>query len=177
VGKDSYIGYRKARTRRARIRPGPKAVAPASSVDLAALDGLAGFFIRMVQLRLFQLFHARFAKTGLNPGAFCALVAIDANPGVRAGALGDALLIKRSNMTKLVDGLERQGLVKRLPSDFDRRSVELHLTEAGRARIASAMPQVLAHEDAALAPLSLHERRIFLGLLGKLNDGMGGKIG
>lgn len=143
------------------------------AVDLAALDHLAGFFVRMIQLRMFQMFHARFAGSGISPGLLCALVAIGANPGVRAGALGDALLIRRSNMTKLVDALERRGLVRRLPSDQDRRSVELSLTQAGAATVAKIMPEVIAHEATMLAPLSVHERRIFLGLLGKLNERMG----
>ncbi len=171
AGQIRYTTYRKSRQRKRAADVAGRTAAPAG-LNLAALDGLAGFFVRMIQLRMFQRFHARFGKTGLNPGAFCALVAIAANPGVRAGALGDALLIKRPNMTKLADSLERQGLIRRLPSDLDRRSVELRLTEAGRARVAATMPQVLAYEEATLAPLSLHERRILLGLLGKLNDGL-----
>ena len=150
----------------------PPGVEP-EAVDLAALGDLTGFFVRMIQLRMFQMFHERFEGTGISPGVLCALVAIGANPGVRAGQLGDALLIRRSNMTKLVDALERRGLVRRLPSDLDRRSVELSLTPAGAATVAKIMPEVMAHEAAALAPLSVHERKILLGLLGKLNERMG----
>src|SRR5271155_774126 len=98
-------------------RSTPPGIEPAA-VDLAALGDLTGFFVRMIQLRMFQMFHTRFEGTGISPGVLCALVAIGANPGVRAGVLGDALLIRRSNMTKLVDALERRGLVRRLPSDL-----------------------------------------------------------
>jgi DNA-binding MarR family transcriptional regulator len=152
----------------------PAPATAAGSIDLSKLDALTGFVVRMVQLRLFQQFHQRFGGTGLSPGVVCALVAIGANPGIRAGMLGDALLIKRSNMTKLVDALERQGLVRRLPSDEDRRSVELSLTDKGHRRVAEVMPAFIEHEEAALAPLTVHERRILVGLLGKLNDGMSG---
>ena len=155
------------------IQNNEKEAAEPAAVDLSALDGLAGFFVRMIQLRMFQSFHERFATKGISPGLLCALVAIGANPGVRAGALGDALLIRRSNMTKLVDALERRGLVRRLPSDLDRRSVELSLTPAGTATVDKIMPEVMGYEDSMLAPLSVHERRIFLGLLGKLNAEMG----
>ncbi len=143
-----------------------------TTLDLSVLDDLAGYFVRMVQLRMFQLFHARFGQSGLSPGLYCVLAVIGANPGVRAGALGDTLLIKRSNMTKLVDALERRGLVRRTPSHLDRRSVELSLTPAGQRLVDAIRPQVLAHEDFALSALSVHERRVFLGLLGKLNDGI-----
>jgi DNA-binding MarR family transcriptional regulator len=146
--------------------------ADAAALDLSALDDLAGYFVRMVQLRMFQLFHDRFGAAHVSPGVYCALVVIAANPGVRAGVLGEALMIRRSNMTKLVDALERRGLVRRTPSDLDRRSVELSLTEAGRNLVESLKPAILAHESFALSVLTVHERRMFLGLLGKLNDGI-----
>jgi DNA-binding MarR family transcriptional regulator len=145
---------------------------PGPSLDLAVLDDLAGYFVRMVQLRMFQLFHARFGDSGLSPGLYCVLAVIGSNPGVRTSALGDTLLIKRSNMTKLVDALERRGLVRRQPSQLDRRSVELSLTAAGHRLIEAIKPDILAHEAFALSALSIHERRIFVGLLGKLNEGM-----
>lgn len=166
-------GHPKVRVRKVAAASAPPAEG-GNAVDLSALGDLAGFAVRMVQLRMFQLFHRRFADTEISPGALCALVAIGANPGVRAGALGDVLLIKRSNMTKLVDVLERRGLVRRLPSDVDRRSVELVLTAAGAATVAKMMPAVRDHETEALAPLSVHERRVLIGLLGKLNEGMVG---
>jgi DNA-binding MarR family transcriptional regulator len=139
---------------------------------MAVLDDLAGYFVRMVQLRMFQLFHARFGAAGLSPGLYCVLAVIGANPGVRTSALGDTLLIRRSNMTKLVDALERRGLVRRQPSQLDRRSVELSLTAAGHRLVETIKPDVLAYEEFALSALSIHERRIFVGLLGKLNEGM-----
>jgi len=160
---------------RTRTRIAPEAAAPIDAgppLDLAVLDDLAGYFVRMVQLRMFQLFHARFGKSGLSPGLYCVLAVIGANPGVRASALGDTLLIKRSNMTKLVDALERRGLVQRTPSHVDRRSVELSLTTAGYSLVDSLRPEILAHEDFALSALSIHERRVFVGLLGKLNEGI-----
>lgn len=153
-------------------RDGAASVPDATAIDLSVLDDLAGYFVRMVQLRMFQLFHERFAGSRMSPGMFCALAVIGTNPGVRAGVLGDALLIKRSNMTKLVDALERRGLVRRTPSDTDRRSVELSLTAAGQTLIDKIKPEILKHEAFALSVLSVHERHMFLGLLGKLNDGI-----
>jgi DNA-binding MarR family transcriptional regulator len=55
-------------------------------------------------------------------------------------ALGDELGVTRPNITKLVDGLERCGLVERLPHPSDRRMVQAHLTDAGREVVAGALP-------------------------------------
>jgi len=54
--------------------------------------------------------------------------------------LGDRLGVTRPNITKLVDGLERSGLVRRLPHPADRRMVQAELTPEGAALAAMALP-------------------------------------
>lgn len=53
--------------------------------------------------------------------------------------LGDHLNVTRPNITKLVDGLERVGLVERLPHPGDGRRVQAHLTQRGEAVAATAL--------------------------------------
>lgn len=55
-------------------------------------------------------------------------------------ALGDELGVTRPNVTKLVDGLERGGLVERLPHPSDRRMVQAHLTREGLEVAEEALP-------------------------------------
>ncbi len=55
-------------------------------------------------------------------------------------ALGDELGVTRPNVTKLVDGLERGGLVERLPHPTDRRMVQAHLTRQGLRVAEEALP-------------------------------------
>jgi DNA-binding MarR family transcriptional regulator len=47
--------------------------------------------------------------------------------------MGDRLMIHPTGVTKLVDKLERQGLVERRPNPSDRRGTLAHITPAGRA--------------------------------------------
>ncbi|MEW6583191.1 MAG: MarR family transcriptional regulator [Actinomycetota bacterium] len=54
--------------------------------------------------------------------------------------LGERLGVTRPNITKLVDGLERSGLVERLPHPADRRMVQAHLTARGRELAGAALP-------------------------------------
>src|SRR6266853_654254 len=51
------------------------------------------------------------------------------------GDLADELDSTPRNITGLVDHLERDGLVERVPDPQDRRSVRARLTPAGRERI------------------------------------------
>ena len=55
-------------------------------------------------------------------------------------ALGDELGVTRPNVTKLVDGLERGGLVERLPHPSDGRMVHAHLTHEGLEIAGEALP-------------------------------------
>lgn len=54
--------------------------------------------------------------------------------------VGERLGVTRPNVTKLVDGLERSGLVERLPHPSDKRMVQAHLTPAGQELAARALP-------------------------------------
>jgi DNA-binding MarR family transcriptional regulator len=54
--------------------------------------------------------------------------------------LGDRLGVTRPNITKLVDGLERGGLVERIPHPADKRMVQAHLTARGAALADWALP-------------------------------------
>jgi DNA-binding MarR family transcriptional regulator len=98
------------------------------------------------------------------------MAVIDANPGIRQGAAAEALLIKRSNMTKLVNRLERNGLVRRRASGRDRRAVGLHLTPVGRRRLGVLLPSLAAHDAESTLPLTPQERRLLVTLLAKLVD-------
>jgi DNA-binding MarR family transcriptional regulator len=141
-------------------------------VDFAGLSGIAGFVVHLANLLLYRDYYERFAgnAAGMTLGAISVMAVIDANPGIRQGAAAEALLIKRSNMTKLVNRLERGGLVRRRASGRDRRTVGLYLTPVGRRRLGVLLPQVAAHDAEATQPLSPRERRALVDLLAKLVD-------
>ncbi len=62
------------------------------------------------------------------------------------GELAGDLVMTPRNITGLVDHLERDGLVTRVPDAEDRRSVKARLTEAGRARIDAIWKEGLEHQ-------------------------------
>lgn len=57
---------------------------------------------------------------------------------LRMTELADAVLLSRSGVTRLVDRLERVGLVNRVPMDSDGRGVFAVLTEQGHSRLRMA---------------------------------------
>jgi DNA-binding MarR family transcriptional regulator len=81
------------------------------------------------------------AEEQLSLAAYDVLVQLVEAPGhrLRMTELADAVLLSRSGVTRLVDRLERAGLVSRCPVAGDGRGVAAEITEAGvnRLRVAS----------------------------------------
>jgi DNA-binding MarR family transcriptional regulator len=59
---------------------------------------------------------------------------------LRMAELADAILLTRSGLTRLVDRLERAGLVERVRCPGDGRGLNAVLTDAGLARLAEVAP-------------------------------------
>lgn len=63
---------------------------------------------------------------------------------VHQQAIGDKLLISKSNVVAVIDKLEERGLVRRQRSQEDRRRVFVHLSEEGRALFEELLPAHVA---------------------------------
>ena len=71
------------------------------------------------------------AKFGLNVPRFYVLMHVQQNPGINYIVLSDLLLCTKSNTTRIVRGMQQDGLITREIDPYDRRSYKLTLTEAG----------------------------------------------
>ncbi len=82
------------------------------------------------------------ADLGLSLPEVDVLLNLSWAPGgrLRMSEIGESLLVNRTAVTRLVDRLERRGLVKRCPCEQDRRGVSAELTAAGRSVLAEAAP-------------------------------------
>jgi DNA-binding MarR family transcriptional regulator len=80
------------------------------------------------------------ADHGLNINAYEALLQLARAPDsrMRRVDLADGLLLTASGVTRLLDGLERDGLVAREECSSDRRVIYAVLTETGRAKLRDA---------------------------------------
>jgi len=69
------------------------------------------------------------------------------------GKIGERLQVHRTSVTNTIDGLEKIGLVRRVPHESDRRAVLAEILPEGR-RVAEAATAVLNDADFATEPLS-----------------------
>jgi len=86
--------------------------------------------------------------------------------------LGRLLTVHRSNVTGLVDRLERLGLVRRLNDTVDRRVNRVALTEAGRETALKAEELYIGRIHAIMSVLKPREWRALSSSLGKIRDSM-----
>jgi DNA-binding MarR family transcriptional regulator len=96
----------------------------------------------------------------------------DRGEGMRIGHLSECTSIEISTLSRVVDGLERKGLVRRRRSADDARAVRVEPTAAGTALTARIVPVARHYEDAALAGFSEAEARQIKALLVRLYDNM-----
>ncbi|MBV9841005.1 MAG: MarR family transcriptional regulator [Sphingomonadaceae bacterium] len=73
-------------------------------------------------------------------------------------------------VTEAVDGLERDGLVRRDPDPNDRRAKRISLTDEGVLAAESAERSRRGHIERVFSALSAEEREEMVRLVGKLND-------
>ncbi|MFW0794195.1 MarR family transcriptional regulator [Gordonia sp. CPCC 205515] len=70
----------------------------------------------------------------------------------------DALSLDRSEMVRLVDRLEEEGVLVRERSAIDRRKYRISITTAGRARVRAVDKKLSAATDEVLRALTKDER-------------------
>ncbi len=123
---------------------------------------------------LWNASHALFARWDLSPSQFNVLNLLADQPdGLTQSELGRALIVHRSNVTGLVDRLERRGLLVRRKPAGDRRAWRVELTPAGRRLWQEVHPR---YRDAAVrvwGRLSAREARGLTRLLETLSANAG----
>lgn len=132
------------------------------------LERHAGFLLRIAQLTAFERFFEHLGSSEIRISELTVLVVVSENPGVRQGVLADFLKIKWSNMTKLVRALEERELIERHVPAHDRRSVELFLTDAGRAQVNTTVDHMSESDRKAVSMLTDEEHSQLLQLARKV---------
>lgn len=95
-------------------------------------------------------FHRWLAAEGVPVATWRILASLHPDAALTIGELCASCLAKQPTMTRMVDRLTREGLIRRATDPDDRRRVTVRLTESGRARAASLSAEARAHEARVL---------------------------
>lgn len=96
-------------------------------------------------------FHARLRNRGVTVPVWRVLATLSGSPGETVTGLAAHCLLQQPTMTKVLDRMERDGLVRRRPDVQDRRIVRLTLTPRGETVVADLLAAARTHEAEVLA--------------------------
>ena len=82
--------------------------------------------------------------------------------------LGEKILKSNSNMTTVIDNLEKRQLVQRERAKDDRRKIIVHLTDRGMNLIKDIFPKHVRAIEQQFSVLSSEEKQLLCDLLRKL---------
>jgi DNA-binding MarR family transcriptional regulator len=147
---------------------------PDLTVTIPELDGVDELSARVFRAFLgtaklhVQLMMHTLADSGTHPGQLMCLRLLTVNDGAAQRDLADMLHVARPTVTKMLQGMEKSGLVDRRADEADQRLTRVYLTGTGR-RAAKEMGVVAAeYVNATIATLPEADRRELARLLEEL---------
>lgn len=119
--------------------------------------------------------HEYLAGHGVSSGRFKVLMLLfkrqscpDAEAAITPAELADMAGCTRATMTGLIDTLERDHLVKRVPDERDRRMMTVHLTQKGTNLLTKILPGHFKRIAEMMAGLNEADRKTLVRLLAKV---------
>ncbi|WP_439156147.1 MarR family winged helix-turn-helix transcriptional regulator [Yoonia sp.] len=134
------------------------------------LESLVGYNLKRAYVIIENDFRATLSEFAMSPRVFSALTLIAQVPNLTQSDLSRRLGIERSGLVAIVDELEGNGYVRRVPVPRDRRVQALCPTPDGLTLYREAVRLVRAHEDRVLTMLGTEERAQLIGLLQKIRQ-------
>ena len=149
----------------------PKAALPATRwLTPPELDAWRSFL--RAHARVTRVLDAELtAECDLSLGSYEVLLHLNEAPDrrLRMTELADRVLLSRSGLTRLVDRMEREGLISRESCPSDLRGTNAVLTDAGVARLKTAAPiHLRGVREHMIDPLSPEEIRVLADALGRI---------
>jgi len=144
----------------------PHGSSPAENA-MANLMMTAKMIHRFGESRISQ--HKQYSK--LSGPRMGVLFIVHHSGGIRMGDLAARLHVAPRTVTDLVDGLERDGFLHRVPDPSDRRASILELSDFAKEDFERISAMRSAFVEEIFSPLSDEEKETLIALLGKLREG------
>lgn len=128
--------------------------------DLPRLEDRVTFLTHRINARLQQLSGPVISPFGLDLYSSRILYALAQNGPMKVGQLVDLMALPQSTISHQIKRMEKSGLVRRVRSQQDNRTVEVSLTEAGNraTRVCAALSDAIqTHIGAAFEPEELQQ--------------------
>jgi len=126
------------------------------------------YLLSRVATRTNQLWMNQLREHGLTIGRWQVLSVLSRYDGSRVGTIADLTGGEQPAVSRVVDQMQRDGLVKRRPALDDSRAVEVWITERGREKLEGLMPEAEAYVQRMVRALNDSEIRELTRLLDRI---------
>ena len=133
-----------------------------------SMSNSVGYLMRMSVNRVLPRMEELFEDQELTFSQWTTLVALYDGRITTAGDLAHNICHDAGSLTRLVDQMEKRGLIIRQRSETDRRVVTLGLTARGRALVEDLAPRVMNFWNGLLSGFSHAEVDTLIALLTRL---------
>ena len=96
------------------------------------INNCINFILSNAQNAVYNYFKKRLSDYDITPSQYALLQCLYAQDGLTPSQLAQALRLDTSSITGILGRLEKKGLIDRVYSQEDRRSVSIHLREEGK---------------------------------------------
>lgn len=141
---------------------------------MGPLDSYLPYLLNRAGARIAAAFGEEMRPLGATLQIWRVLAALREKDGRRMGDLSQTTSIEVSTLTRLVDNMEKSGLVERRRDGADARVVALHVTAAGRRLTRRILPIAVRYERVALKGFSAQEAGLLKAALRRLYENMDG---
>jgi MarR family transcriptional regulator, organic hydroperoxide resistance regulator len=117
-----------------------------------------------------QILHSSLGKQGFNPGQAICLKALADNDGATQSQIGEAMNLTRPSVTRILQRMERGGLVHRVADPVDQRVTRVYVTDTGREAIGSLRAGFAEYVSRTVALLPEDDRRELSRILRRWAD-------
>ncbi|MBP7566253.1 MAG: winged helix-turn-helix transcriptional regulator [Burkholderiaceae bacterium] len=144
---------------------------PAEAAALPQFAECNALALRQAARAIGQLYDRHLAEAGLRGGQFSLLVRLWQQGPMGVNALAAAAGMDRTTLNRVLQPLERDGLIEGAVSESDRRARLLRLTPAGEKRLAEARVHWEAAQAAFETAYGVPEAAQLRGMLRALAPG------
>ena len=143
-------------------------------MDSFKFDDSVGFFVNLAAIRLKNKLWQGFKGGGfdITPEQWAVLNCLWEKDGQTQTEIADRIIKDKTNLTRMLDVMEREGLVERRAHEKDRRSYRIYLTKKGKGLKAKLVPIAEKINEGSVRGLTAKERATLKRLVNVVNDNL-----
>ncbi len=145
-------------------------ISPLSVMGMPTAVDLLPYLMNRLTSKINRMWLLELRPHGLTIPRWQVLSILTVMDGCRVGELAEMAGSEQAVLSRVVDQMQRDGLVERKPAAADSRATEVWITEAGRSIYERLLPQAALHVDRLVSAFAEGEASQLAQSLEKMLD-------